>query len=66
MNQTPKKQDKAQRGEAGCTNPRPVSEAGGQDSEKDDLAYCTTDFWQDILPPAPNLSDSVPTYMDNN
>lgn len=48
LNQTPKKQDKAQGGEAGHTNPQTVSEAGAQDSEKDDLAYFTTDYWEGL------------------
>lgn len=68
VNQDPKKQgkDKAQRGEAGDINPRKQSEAGGQDSEQDDVAYFTTDFWEGLVPPMLGCPDCVPANLADN
>lgn len=68
VNQDPKKQgkDKAQRGEAGEINPRTLSEAGGQDSEQDDVAYFTTDFWEGLVPPMLGCPDCVPANLADN
>lgn len=66
VNQTPKKQDKVQRGEASGRSPRILSEAGGLDSEEDDPAYFTSDIWEGLGPPDHTDVCGVPTNMDHN